>query len=58
MSLNYFAQDGNFCDDERLYVFDTSEWTEEDWMDIEEAGDYTRAQVAQDIAMRYLEEDN
>lgn len=50
MAKTYFAEDGSYGDAERLVVMDTSDWTDEDWEKIEEASDWERPTVAQDIA--------
>jgi len=56
MSMNYFAQDGNYGDADSLLIFDTTLWSEDEWMEIEEAGDFNRTEIAQDIAQRHLDE--
>jgi hypothetical protein len=52
---SYFAPDGNYGDAEGLLLLDTTDWSEDDWLAIEEAGDFNRTQVAQDIAKSYLQ---
>jgi hypothetical protein len=48
--MHYFASDGSYGDAEKLIIVDTSEWTEEDWQEIDMAGDSDRAVVAYAIA--------
>jgi len=50
----YFATDGSYGTAQNLEVIDTSEWTGEDWAEIENATDDTRAGTASAIANRYL----
>lgn len=45
-SSTYFALDGNYGEAQGLVVIDTTKWSEDDWTQIEEAGDSERAQVA------------
>lgn len=56
MNPHYFAEDGNFGSAERLVILDTTYWNEDDWLEIEEASDYDRTQVAREIAQRYINE--
>jgi hypothetical protein len=49
MAKTYFAEDGSYGDAERLVVMDTSDWTDEEWQKIEEASDWERPAIAQDI---------
>ena len=50
----YFATDGSYGTAHNLEVIDTSEWADEDWAEIENATDDTRADTASAIANRYL----
>lgn len=50
----YFATDGSYGTAHNLEVIDTSEWTDEDWAEIENATNDTRADTASAIAYRYL----
>ena len=51
---SYFASDGSFgSTDQLIIVMDTTNWTEQDWQDIEEASDSERASVAHEIAQRH-----
>jgi len=50
----YFATDGSYGTAHNLEVIDTSEWTDEDWAEVENATDDTRADTASAIARRYL----
>lgn len=53
-NLTYFAGDGSYGEwDELSMLVDTSEWTEDDWDEIDCAGDSYRASVAYAISMRY-----
>lgn len=49
---SYFGKDGNYGDAENIVIVDTSDWTEDDWQMIDEAGDTDRASVALGIANR------
>jgi hypothetical protein len=56
MSANndfYFAQDGSFGSAEELTIFDTTDWTDEDWELIEFSTDMERSDVAQKIWAKY-----
>lgn len=59
MSDHYFAADGNYGDASGLVVVDTSEWTEADWVRIDEAMDDERPEIAGQInEMRMNNADN
>jgi len=47
--MHYFAADGNYGDASALVVVDTSEWTEADWVRIDEAMDDERPEIAKQI---------
>ena len=49
MSDHYFAKDGSYGDALGLVVVDTSEWTEADWVRIDEAMDDERPEIAEQI---------
>lgn len=49
----YFAKDGNYGDAFAMFTCDTAEWTDADWIDIEEASDSERVNVAIAIASKY-----
>ncbi len=46
---HYFAKDGNYGDSFGLVVVDTSDWTEEHWVLIDEAMDDERPEIAERI---------
>lgn len=46
MIMHYFATDGNYGDSAGMVLLDTSDWTDEQWDEIEEASDYDRVNVA------------
>ncbi len=50
MTLHYFAEDGNYGDASNLEVLDTSNWTQDEWQEVEEASDSTRVYIAAYIA--------
>lgn len=53
-NLYYFAADGSYGQwDGMSILVDVSEWTDEDWQRIEDAGDSFRAAVAYELAKRY-----
>ena len=53
-NLYYFASDGSYGQWDALAVLvDVSEWTNEDWQEIDEAGDSFRASIAYRIAMEH-----
>ena len=57
--MHYFAKDGNYGDALGLVVVDTSEWTEQDWVLIDEAIDDERPEIAEQInEMRMSNADN
>ena len=51
MALTYFAGDGSYGDASGLVIIDTRAWNNDQWDSIESASDYTRANVAQSIAL-------
>ncbi len=50
MSSHYFAADGNYGDAFDLVIVDTAAWSDEDWAQIDEALDYDRPKIAEEIA--------
>ncbi len=53
-NLAYFAGDGNYgMENGNFVLVDVSKWTEEDWERIEEAPDYERPRIANDISWAY-----
>jgi hypothetical protein len=51
-SSTYFALDGNYGEAQGMVVIDTTKWSEDDWTQIENAGDSERAQVALDLTRK------
>jgi hypothetical protein len=45
----YFAGDGNYGDANDLFICDTSNWDERDWMRVDLSQDYERLDVARQI---------
>lgn len=52
MSEHFFSTDGSYGDATDILVVDTSNWTDEDWRDIDDASDMTRLDIAIEIAKR------
>ena len=50
---HYFAGDGNYGAADRVAIVDTGHWTEEDWLELEEAYDLDRIDVALKIDSKY-----
>ncbi|WJZ48466.1 hypothetical protein [Actinomycetia phage DSL-LC01] len=46
MTIHYFAADGNYGDATNLVIVDTSDWTEDEWADIDFAIDANRPMIA------------
>lgn len=46
MTTHYFAKDGNYGDAKELVIIDTSDWTEDEWSDIDFAIDSNRPSIA------------
>lgn len=46
MNLHYFAKDGSFGSAEGLVIIDTSDWTDDEWADIDFAIDANRPLIA------------
>lgn len=54
MQLAYFAGDGNYgLENGNFVVVDVSQWTDEDWLLIEETSDWNRPRVANGISWGY-----
>jgi len=56
VNTHYFAEDGNYGDAEGIVMVNTELFTSEDWAEIEEASDDTRALLATDIWKLRMEE--
>jgi hypothetical protein len=54
MNLTYFAQDGSFGDAHNIEIIDTSDFNEDDWTNIWEAGDSNRTSVALEIVLNKI----
>lgn len=52
MGQTYFAFDGSYGDSDHLVTIDTSDWTEDDWNEIDSASDDRRRTTALAIARR------
>jgi hypothetical protein len=50
--MHYFAKDGNYGDASQMVVLNTDNWTEADWILLDETIDYDRAQIALDISIK------
>lgn len=46
MTIHYFAADGNYGNAKDLVIVDTSDWTEDEWADIDFAIDANRPLIA------------
>jgi hypothetical protein len=46
MTIHYFAADGNFGNATNLVIVDTTDWTDEEWADVEYAIDDQRSTTA------------
>ncbi len=53
MSSHYFAGDGNYGAADKVVIVKTEHWTEEDWLELEDAYDLDRVDVALSIDSRY-----
>ena len=49
----YFAEDGSYGNSNRLFVVDTTQWTLEDWTEVELAFDSERIEMAKEISDKY-----
>lgn len=50
MTKHYFAADGNYGDAEALTIIDTTDWTPEEWEELENVHESDRAAMAASIA--------
>lgn len=50
---HYFAGDGNYGAADRVAIVETGHWTEEDWLELEEAYDLDRIDTALRIDSKY-----
>lgn len=48
----YFAQDGSFGDAHGIIILDTDDWTNKQWLKIDQADDDDRIVVALEIATK------
>jgi hypothetical protein len=46
MTVHYFAADGNFGNATNLVIVDTTDWTDEEWADVEYAIEDQRSTIA------------
>ena len=46
---SYFAVDGNYGSADGMVIIDTTNWSEDEWSQVELASDTERAQVALDL---------
>lgn len=53
MSSHYFASDGNYGGADKVVIVETSHWTGDDWLELEEAYDLDRINVALEIDSKY-----
>lgn len=51
--LHYFASDGNYGAADNVYIVETTHWTGDDWLELEEAYDLERIDVAMKINAKY-----
>jgi hypothetical protein len=49
----YITDDGSFGGAEGMVLVDTTEWTEADYLKLEEASDMERLDIAREIAQTY-----
>jgi hypothetical protein len=56
--MHYFAEDGSYGTAECHRVFDTSEWTKEDWQKIEDCQEKNRLSIAVEINDKRLPQDH
>jgi len=52
----FFSLDGSYGDANNLFVTDTTQWTLEDWEEIEMARDSDRMEVAEELTTKYTME--
>ena len=46
MTIHYFAADGHYGNARQLVVVDTSDWTEDEWEDVDNAPEGERGSIA------------
>ena len=46
MTIHYFAKDGNYGDAKDLVIVDTTDWSDDEWADIDFAIDSNRPEIA------------
>jgi hypothetical protein len=52
MKLHYFAKDGNYGSAEGLVIIDTTDWTDDEWADIDFAIDANRPMIAHSLSTK------
>jgi hypothetical protein len=52
MKLHYFAKDGNFGSAEELVIVDTTDWSDDEWADIDFAIDANRPMIALSLSTK------
>jgi hypothetical protein len=52
-SKTYFTSDGTFGDASELEIIDTTQWTDEDWDEIQNCSDSDRLSLAWEIERKY-----
>ena len=52
-AAHYFAEDGTYGEADKLVVIETSDWSEEDWEEIDDTPDWDRPRVAKIINNKY-----
>lgn len=50
----YVARDGNYGDAEGLVILDAAALTAADWAELDECGDWQRAELAAELAAKYV----
>ena len=51
--MHFFSEDGSYGGADGILVVDTSQWTADDWREVEDTSDLHRLEVARDIARKY-----
>lgn len=52
MQLHYFAKDGNYGTAEGLVIIDTTDWSEDEWADIDFSIDANRPMIALSLSTK------
>jgi hypothetical protein len=52
-TIHYFALDGNYGNADGIVLVETDDFSVEEWLEIEEASDNERANMAVEIATRH-----